>query len=54
MITRHFCNRKISSDTKITDISLSINGFIIFSFLHDPKDTYIIILNHGIYERFVD
>lgn len=50
----HFVWEKLSTDTKVTDISLSINGFVIFSFLHDPKDTYIIILNHGIYERFVN
>ncbi len=48
-----FVWEKLSTDTKVTDFSLSINGFVIFSFLHDPKDTYIIILNHGIYEKFV-
>ena len=46
--------RKHSSDTKVTDISLSINGFIIFSFLNDIRDTYIIFMNHGIYERFTN
>lgn len=54
MFKSHLCNRKLSTDTKITDISLSINGFVVFSFLHDPQDTCIIILNHAIYERFVD
>jgi len=49
-----FVWRNLSDDTKITDFSLSINGFIIFSFLHEPRDTYIIILNHGVYERFED
>ncbi len=49
-----FVWRKLSDDIKITDFSLSINGFVIFSFLHEPRDTYIIILNHGVYERFED
>ncbi|KKN75444.1 hypothetical protein LCGC14_0380650 [marine sediment metagenome] len=51
---KRFCWRKLSTETKVTDISISIYGFVIFSFLHEPKDTYIIILNHGIFERFVD
>jgi len=49
-----FIWRKQSHDTKVTDISLSINGFIIFSFLSEPKDTFVIFLNHAIYERFED
>ena len=50
----HFIWRKLSHDTKITDISLSINGFVVFSFLSEPKDTFVIILNHAVYERFED
>ena len=49
-----FIWRKQSHDTKVTDVSLSINGFIVFSFLSDPKDTFIIIMNRAIYERFED
>jgi len=49
-----FIWRKQSHDTKVTDVSLSIYGFIIFSFLHDTEDTFVIILNHAIYERFKD
>ena len=50
----HFIWKKMTNDTKITDISLSINGFIVFSFLTEPKDTFVIILNRAIYERFED
>lgn len=49
-----FVWRKLSNDTKVYDFSLSINGYVVFSFLHDPKDTYIIILNHGVFERYED
>ena len=49
-----FIWRKQSHDTKVKDISLSINGFIVFSFLADPKDTFIIIMNRAIYARFDD
>ena len=50
----HFIWRKQPHDTKITDISLSINGFIVFSFLTEPKDTFVISINNAIYERFED
>jgi len=49
-----FVWRKLSNDTGVYDFSLSINGFVIFSFLHGSGETYIIILNHGVYERFED